>query len=83
MQRNVGWTELRSGTLRIDQELVVPPGRGVERIVQKRLPGVGVAARRELSRALGREVQLHLTASAEGANDRQQIHLEGVGPPVL
>ena len=69
-QRNVGWTELRNGDLRIDQELVVPRSRSVRRIVEKRLPGIAVASRKALREALGRNVRLHLTYAVEGQNDR-------------
>ena len=53
-QRNLGWTELPNGDLRIDQELVAPPKRSAKAIVQKRLAGIGKAARPQLARALGR-----------------------------
>ena len=60
-QRNVGWTELPNGELRIDQELLAPPKRSARNIVLKRLAGVGKAARPELSKALGRNVHLFLS----------------------
>ena len=44
-QRNIGWTELPSGDLRIDQELISPPKKSTEAIVRKRLPGIGKLAR--------------------------------------
>eukprot|EP00966_Prymnesium_polylepis_P260952 6027703-Prymnesium_polylepis.2 len=113
MQRNLGWTELRNGDLRIDQEVrrhrprhmanpdvrhgrhgagadggtaltgrgaraalrgpsqfIVPKGKSVQKIVERRLPGIGVASRKLLCEALGRTVHLHLTAKAESPNDR-------------
>ena len=64
-QRNLGWTELPNGDLRIDQELVAPPKRSARAIVRRRLPGVGKAARPYLSRALGRNVHLFLSVGSE------------------
>ncbi|KAL1519268.1 hypothetical protein AB1Y20_022797 [Prymnesium parvum] len=70
MQRNIAWTELHNGVLRIDQQLIVPKGKGVQRIVSKRLPGVAVASRKLLSQVLERRVQLELSVATERPNDR-------------
>lgn len=64
-QRNLGWTELPNGDLRIDQELVAPPKRSTRAIVRRRLSGVGKAARPYLSKALGRNVHLFLSVGTE------------------
>jgi len=61
-QRNIGWTELRNGHLRIDQQLVVPhQRRSTTRIVERLLPRIGVAAKARLTEALGRQVHLYLS----------------------
>ena len=62
-QRNLGWTELPNGDLRIDQEIVAPEKRSAVAIVRRRLPGVGKAARLQIAKALGRNVHLFLTVS--------------------
>ena len=64
-QRNVGWTELQNGDLRIDQEILVPAKRrSTMQIVQNQLPRVGAAARRQLTETMGRRVHLYLSASS-------------------
>ena len=47
-------TLLRSGALRIDQQIVVPRRRSAKQIVERRIPGIGAAARVEIAEALGR-----------------------------
>ena len=71
-QRNVGWTELSNpeGALRIDQQLLLPKGQASTRkIVEKRLPGLASAARREMRREFGRTVFLHLSVGYFGPNE--------------
>ena len=79
-QRNVGWTEMSNGDLRIDQELVSPPRRSTEAIVRKRLPGIGKAAREQIRAALGRNVHLCLTVGS-ASGEAQLKPLELVGRP--
>ena len=79
-QRNIGWTELPSGDLRIDQELISPPKKSTEAIVRKRLPGIGKLARQQISEALGRNVQLVLSVgSDDGQNSFAPRPLVGLG----
>jgi GTP-binding protein Era len=64
-QRNLGWTELPNGDLRIDQEILVPAKRrSTMQIVQNQLPRMGAAARRQLTEAMGRRVHLFLSAAS-------------------
>ena len=77
-QRNVGWTELPNGELRIDQELVAPPRRSASEVVRKRLPGIGKLARQQISAALGRNVHLFLSVGSAGG-EAQLAPLEVVG----
>ena len=79
-QRNIGWTELPSGDLRIDQELISPPKKSTEAIVRKRLPGIGKLARQQISEALGRNGQLVLSVgSDDGQNSFATRPLVGLG----
>ena len=79
-QRNVGWTELQNGDLRIDQELVAPPRRSTQAIVQKRMAGIGKLARQQISAALGRNVHLFLSVgSASAGGEAELTPLEVVG----
>lgn len=77
-QRNVGWTELPNGDLRIDQELISPPKKSTRGVVQKRLPGIGKLARQQISAALGRNVHLFLSVGSAGG-EAQLAPLEVVG----
>ena len=63
-QRNLGWTDLPNGDLRIDQQIVAPPKRSTQLIVRRRLPGIGKAARAQMSETLGRNVHLFLSVAA-------------------
>jgi GTPase len=78
-QRNVGWTELPNGDLRIDQELVAPPRRSTQAIVQKRMAGIGKLARQQISAALGRNVHLFLSVGSAASGDAELTPLEVVG----
>ena len=72
-QRTLGWTELRNGDLRIDQQLVVPRRRrSTAKIVERLLPRVGVAAKEQLSELLGRKVHLYLSV-ATSARDAHEL----------
>lgn len=77
-QRNLGWTELRSGALRIDQQIVVPRRRSAKQIVERRIPGIGAAARVEIAEALGRPVFLSLTTAVvdEDRMDDDPSHID-------
>ena len=77
-QRNVGWTELSNGDLRIDQELIAPSRKSTRGVVQKRLPGIGKLARQQISAALGRNVHLFLSVGSAGG-EAQLAPLEVVG----
>ena len=68
-QRTIAWAELPNGELRIVQELQVPRKQSSRRIIQKRLPGIGKAARSSLCEAFGRTVHLHLTIADEAPED--------------
>ncbi|EOD15337.1 hypothetical protein EMIHUDRAFT_211495 [Emiliania huxleyi CCMP1516] len=74
MQQNLGWTEMRNGGVRIDQQLLLPPKNGIggpakastRAIVERRLPMVGKGAGIELSEVLGRPVSLVLSIGTQG-----------------
>ncbi len=80
-QRNIGWTEQANGSLRIDQEIVLPNKRRSTRtIVERRLPLVGKAARLEIGEALGRPVHLFLhIGQSRGMGDDLGPDAEVVG----
>ena len=77
MQQNLGWTEMRNGGVRIDQQLLLPPKNGIggpakastRAIVERRLPMVGKGAGIELSEVLGRPVSLVLSIGTQGPAD--------------
>lgn len=61
-QRNLGWTELPNGGLRIDQQLVMPKRhKSARRIVERRIPGIAKAARLALCDEFERPVSLSLS----------------------
>ena len=74
MQQNLGWTKMRNGGVRIDQQLLLPPKNGIggpakastRAIVERRLPMVGKGAGIELSEVLGRPVSLVLSIGTQG-----------------
>ena len=70
-QRNIGWTELSNGDLRIDQSIIVPAKRKSTRaIVENRLAMVGSAARVDIAAALERRVHLFLSVgTSKGLGD--------------
>eukprot|EP00962_Isochrysis_galbana_P034094 scaffold11488_cov109-Isochrysis_galbana.AAC.4 len=75
-QRNLGWTVLKGGGLRIDQQVLLPPRRpggaakaSTRAIVESRLPMIGKAAREDLTAAFGIKVSLFLTIGTIGHAD--------------
>jgi len=61
-QRNIGWTELRSGGLRIDQQLLLPTARrSARQVVLRRLAGIAAEAQRALTRDFERPVRVYLS----------------------
>uniref|UniRef100_A0A7S4BDZ9 G domain-containing protein n=1 Tax=Chrysotila carterae TaxID=13221 RepID=A0A7S4BDZ9_CHRCT len=79
-QRTIGWTELRNGDLRIDQQLLLPDSKraNAHRIVTKRLPGVCIAARPKLAEAFGRPVHLFLTVGKISQQEERDGNMKHV-----
>ena len=91
-QRNLGWTELSKpeGALRIDQELLLPtdgcsPGKrkSMQKIVQKKLPLIATAARRNLRDEFERIVFLNLHLRSAGQHEESLQALQAAADASL